>query len=255
MSKIAIVTAYADRKPQLAYTLKTLAQSKHKDFSLYIVQDVSSPEHDLKAEDFEPYSFAVKLVKVDVQKRWWHNPCVPFNVAFDLAAQDNPDIFLIQNPECCHVGDVLSYADTVPSDSYHCFAAYALSEQWNQVLWEHGPNSIPFHLEYPWTSWSGCGWYSHPDVRPAVYHFCSALGKDAFEKMKPGFNLNLSQGYGFDDDEFVNRLKKLEVPITHSDHTVPFVFHQWHPSLLKTELFDTLSRRNADIFKALKGGY
>jgi len=68
-------------------------------------------------------------------------------------------------------------------------------------------------------------WYNHPVRRPVGYHFCSAITANNLKKLN-GFDERFMEGIGYDDDDFISRVKllKLRVDITSN----PFVVHQWH---------------------------
>ena len=70
-------------------------------------------------------------------------------------------------------------------------------------------------------------WYNHSKYRPAAYHFLSAITKKNMLSLN-GFDERYSNGIGFDDDEFLHRIKLMGLEIKIIDE--PFAVHQWHYS-------------------------
>ncbi len=102
--KISIATSYYNRRPQFINTLKTIQQSKQIDnLELIVVDDCSNDEH--RIEDLPATYPFLKVIRLESNDRWYTNPCVPFNKAIKQATGD---IIVLQNPECLHVGDILT---------------------------------------------------------------------------------------------------------------------------------------------------
>ena len=118
---ISIVMAYYNRQAQLGYTLKTISQSSCKDVEVIIVDDFS-------AEDEQPEPICAQYPELDIKiihmrdqvdKKYYCNPCIPYNTGFKATTGDK---IIIQNPECCHMGDVLAYtAEHLTDDVYLTF--------------------------------------------------------------------------------------------------------------------------------------
>jgi len=119
---ISIVTAYYNRKDLFRRTLKSISQSVVKDLEVVVVDDGSSHEHRLESL-FEEFPF-LKIMRLEAGDKWYTNPCVPFNVGIKAASGD---IVILQNPECFHSGDILSYVDkNLTQNDYFAFSTYAL---------------------------------------------------------------------------------------------------------------------------------
>ena len=74
----------------------------------------------------------------------------------------------------------------------------------------------------------GLNWYNHPTILQKYYHFCSAIYKNNLNIIG-GFNKNFKDGFCFDDDEFIYKIKynlKLNVKII--DPNICLVIHQYH---------------------------
>ena len=112
MKKVSIVMAYYNRLPQLEFTLKTIEMSKYEgEIEIIIVDDASDPN--MMAKQGIGGRDNIKITTISLENRWWNNPCIAFNIAF---RQVSGDIVIIQNPECIHVGDVVSKAVELTND-------------------------------------------------------------------------------------------------------------------------------------------
>ena len=102
--KISIVTSYFNRKKLLINTLKSIKQTEFKNFEFIIVDDASN--NDNKIDDLV-YDFPfIKLIRIEPEDKWYINPCIPFNIGFKNITGD---IVIIQNPECFHTSDIISF--------------------------------------------------------------------------------------------------------------------------------------------------
>jgi len=232
--KFSICTSYYNRRPQLINTLKTIANSKQiTNVEMIVVNDCSSDEH-LIDDLPEQFPF-LKVINMDKDNRWYTNPCVPFNVAIKEAVGD---IIMIQNPECLHVGDILSDVEQKLTDNnYLTYAVYSIDKETTKNLYDlpydhkHINHMITSQLQpfvdINYVSEGQCCWYNHSKYRPKAYHFVSAMTKKNMDDLN-GFDERYSNGVGFDDDELLFRisLKGLKVEI----HDEPFAVHQWHYS-------------------------
>lgn len=227
--KISIVTSYFNRKNLFLNTLKTILNTKHNDFEIVVVDDGSSAEHRL--EDLEEKYDFLKVVRVESKDKWYVNPCVPFNLGIKKAVGN---VIIIQNPECLHVHDVLSHvANEINDEKYITISAYATNQLTTKKMNEslENNNLINFFNELPQQSSAGGqtnGWYNHSRYRPVFYHFCSAISRNNLEKLN-GFDERYAMGIAYDDNEFIERIKRLGLKLIISDDVS--VIHQWHPTV------------------------
>jgi glycosyltransferase involved in cell wall biosynthesis len=211
MAKLTVVLTYFNREKQLFKTLDSFRQYNY-DFNVVIVDD-NSPE-DIKLPDL-PYE--VTILKLG--PKTWINPSpVAFNTGFNYALKANPEIIIIQNAECYHIGDVVGYAiKSVSVSNYITFACYSLGK--DQDIDLKTLNNVGA---------SGNGdsaWYNHSKYRPVALHFCTAISADNLRKVN-GFDERLSMGIGYEDDLFIHQIKMLRLKVEIIDN--PFVFHQYH---------------------------
>lgn len=227
--KLSIVIAYFNRKDLFKRTLKSISLSKFKDFEVIAVDDCSSEEH--KIEDLMsefPFLQVVRLEKVD---RWYVNPCVPFNVGFKKAVGE---IILIQNPECFHFGDILSFVnERLRENDYFSFSTYAITKaqtdamsklNYDNIIEECKKIVLPC-VESVFRQEGVPGWYNHTRHRPVAYHFCSAMFKKKLDELN-GFDERFAKGVAYDDDDFIMRIRRNKMDIKIIDEIS--VLHQWH---------------------------
>jgi GT2 family glycosyltransferase len=207
---LTIVLTYFDREKQLLKTLDSFRQYDY-DFNVVIVDD-NSPE-DIKLPDLP---FEVTILKLTSKQ--WINPGPTFNVGFNHALKANPDIILIQNAECYHVGDVVGYAiKNVSETNYITFACYSLSSDQDvdlKVLNKKGAVGN-----------GDSAWYNHSKYRPEALHFCAAISVDNLRKIN-GFDERLAMGLGYEDNLLIYNVRMLGLKVEIVDN--PFVFHQYH---------------------------
>lgn len=233
---ISIVMSYHNRRNQLLKTLDSIRYFGEPE--IIIVDDAS----DERIEDLP----GIKVIRVEPKQKTWINPCIPFNMGF---AKATGDVVIIQNPECIHVGDILGHTRNLKKGTVFSHAAY----------------SLDYHLEYSHYSPEGLkklimkepqriqvahhGWYNHSIHRPVGFHFCMAITKSDLEKIG-GFDERFAGGVGFDDNDFVRRIKKAGIDLQIIDD--PFVIHQKHA---RTDYHNTWTRRmlNEDLYLRTEG--
>ena len=236
---ISIVTGYYNRVDLFMNTLKTIEKSEIKDIEVIAVDDGSSDEHRLEGI-VERFPF-LKIIRVEPENKWWVNPCVTFNKGFKEA---NGDIILIQNPECKHVGDVLKKVSELKKGEYMNFACYSIDEN---TTYGSQPNLITNSRAANHDGDNA--WYNHSVFRPVGYHFSSAIHKDDLTELG-GFDERYALGIGYDDNEFLHRIKKMGLKFTSVDD--PFVIHQWHQSVNYQHLdTTTLLCKNKDLLHSV----
>ena len=150
---------YYNRQEQLLNTLKSFLKYDPKEFIVVIVDDGSAEDIKLPTFDFD-----VTVLKVE-NKKWIQ--CDPsFNMGFHYALLKEPEIVIIQNAECYHVGNILEYARRVTDSTYIAFGCYSQGNG-------EGIGSV---INNRGASFGGeSAWYNHPIYRPVGFHFCSAI--------------------------------------------------------------------------------
>jgi len=225
---ISIVTAYYNRKDLFYETLLSITRSKYKDIEFIAVDDGSSSEHRLE-ELSKEFSF-LKIIRLEKENKWYQNPCIPFNIGI---RESKGNIIVLQNPECLHVHDVLTYINDYVNDSnYITISAYGINQKLNRLISEYrNDNMIDYLKSFPQQSYVGydsIGWYNHSKYRPVAYHFCSAITRYNMEKLN-GFDERYALGIGFDDNEILYRIWRLGLNIIIEDKIS--VIHQYHDTV------------------------
>lgn len=214
---ISVVMAYYNRKLQLDYTLKTIRQSRVRDVEIVIVDDFSDDQNHLRdlAQQWPDLTIRVISLRDHFGQKKWCNPCVPYNIGL-RACQG--EFVVIQNPECCHMGDVLAHVEAHCSDGvYLSFHTYGCTKQDTQALHATGHFEMFSHAKK-------ARWYNHEVERPVAFHFCNAITRTDLKKVN-GFDERFALGHNWDDAELLHRVRKICTVKFVSD---PWAVHQYH---------------------------
>lgn len=224
---ISIVMSYYNRLNLLEYTLKTISSSQEKDFEIIIVDDFSSYDQKLTNIEKQFSNLSIKIVDMATlyESKTYCNPCIPFNVGF---RESQGDKIIIQNPECCHMGDILNHvSNNVNDNDYLIYNCYGSSQA--DLLKIH--QGEPLTITATKKKSSDGYWYNHGTHRPTGYHFASALSRNNLKKLN-GFDERFAMGKCYDDDEFLHRIKVLGLNLKFINN--PWVVHQWHDKMVFT---------------------
>jgi glycosyltransferase involved in cell wall biosynthesis len=238
--KVSIVMTYYNRQAQLNKTLESFKDYNPKDFNVIIVDDGSDEPIDLT----EKYDFDIKILRIT--NKIWIQGDPSWNTGFFYALQSCPDVVILQNAECYHVGDVLGYAQTVTDKTYISFGCFSLNEL--ETFREHDIHDLLRRNDFICSHDGDLAWYNHPKHRPYAYHFCAAITAKNLVKLN-GFDERFSFALAFDDDYFLHQVKCLGLKVEITEK--PFVVHQWHYSKInpdKNKLWDV----NRELFNELK---
>jgi hypothetical protein len=243
--------SYFNRLELLDFTLGSISKSNFNDLEIVIVDDFSDNDQKITPSLFQKHNLTnFKIVEMAslFEKKTYVNPCVPYNVGFRNSSGEK---IIIQNPECCHVGDLISYVENNLSNSnYLSFHCYASTQEDIKKL--HSGHSINFNSIGSGTTDIG-NWYNHKSFRPVGYHFTSAITRDNLKKLN-GFDERYAHGRDYDDNEFFQRVNFMNLNIQFVEE--PFVIHQWHgrvtnyhspkPTVNNKDLFHEL-RKNPTV--------
>ncbi len=221
---ISIAMSYINRRRLLIETLKSIIRSAYKDIEVIAVDDASDENErieDLK-EDF-PF---LRVIRVEKEEKWYVSGSMPWNRAI---ANVRGDIVMMQNPECLHVHDVLSYVAKAVNDSnYISISAYSLDEKLTEIL-PSRDNLLDYFKTLPQQHVEDyIGWYNHSKYNDTYYPFCAALTRKNMDEIG-GFDERYAAGVGFEDNDFVNRITRMGLKKVISDDVS--VIHQWHPKI------------------------
>ena len=144
------------------------------------------------------------------------------------------NIIVLQNPECFHVHDILTYFNENINDSnYITISTYGLDPEMTESLPQHPANNTIIDLFNSLPQKNILGVQNRDGIitlefRPTYYHFCSAMTKKNMAKLN-GFDERFAHGIGYDDDEFIARIKILGLKMIIEDNLS--VLHQYHKSV------------------------
>jgi len=223
---VSIVMTYYERSSQLNKTLKSFVYHGYGSDVEVIIVDDGSTKDKAKTPDF-PFLFSLKIIYLPSQKKWYSNPCIPFNVGM---AESNSNIIIIQNAECLHYNNIVENAKLKATDDiYLSCSCYSLDEKSteNFVFDKKNMNYVTSLMKesiVPVVD-GASGWYNHSEYRPVGYHFCSVITRNNILRLK-GFDEKYACGIGYDDNEFLERIRRLPLKIIIDDDAV--VLHQFH---------------------------
>lgn len=247
---VSIVMTYFERKNQLINTIKSFSMNGYEGVELIIVDD-ASVEQLVTAEELSCFApnVDIRVIRVDPAKKKYFNPCISFNLGF---AEARGRLIIIQNAECIHVGDVVSYCRRNLDDNrYLSFGCFSIDKESmiqisNREKFDRSFLEKYISQEKAVNIDGENGWYNHSVFRPVAYHFTSALTRNSLDLLK-GFDTRYAYGIAYDDDEFVERIRRSKMNIEIIDDVT--VLHQWHYSMPKNKRFDELYTRNRCLLK------
>lgn len=250
---ISIITAYYNRKELFRRTLESIKlQPFPEDLEVIAIDDGSREEERL--EDLVPEFPFLKIIRLDPENKWYQNSCIPFNTGFAAAKGDK---IIIQNPECYHLGNIISYvSQNLKNNTYLSFGCYSLDKEitdnYETNNYDKGyiENIISEH-NYTHKKEGELGWYNHSVFRSEAFHFCTAITKHDLDDLG-GFDELFSLGIAYDDDELVTRIKKKKMDIVFVDSEL--VLHQNHYSPQSSSFENRknklkLMKRNENLLK------
>lgn len=217
---ITIVMTTYNRPKQTHFTLKKISESEYKNIQIIIVDDYIEEQYSI--EDLEKYNLHIDYVRIS--NKFWVNPCVNYNIGFKLIKGGK---IIIQNAEVCHVGDVIDFINkNLKDNEYYVFDVLSISSlENNEILYKEKLtyDKIPEITKY-------CnGWFQHTSYSNRNFHFLTAITANTF-KLIEGFDYDFCVGTSWDDNEFVFRIKKNNIPIKNIKNDVSQIMgiHQWH---------------------------
>lgn len=258
---ISIVMAYVNRREQLDFTLYTISQSSIKDIEVIIVNDGSNEQN--APELLNKYNLDIRII--NIPKRSTINPCVVYNTGFWVA---RGEIIVIQNPEVCHIGDILFdiKQNLKENDyfSYECYGSPSLEKnrEMELIIRTNDTSVMLYYINGLRDRIGGNGlfqtdiggWLNHRTKHCVAYHYISAIYKTKLINLF-GFDSDYEKGLCHDDDEFIRRIwrSNMSIDVRGKDSvgTLLMGIHQWHESASKAygSVGNILWKRNNTIFR------
>ena len=245
--RLGVIMTYYNRQEQLDKTLKSISEQNYNDVFIVIVDDCSIDKIILPNLNLN-----IDVIRISKEEKMWRNPEPAYNRGIlHLIKNYNPEIIIIQNAECYHVGNIIEYAiNNTTINNYITFGCYGIDKKntFDSNFDIHSFIKIPENNTKSFVNASNC-WYNHPQYRPVAYEFCSSIHKNNLISLN-GYDERLSFGSGYGDDFLLHRIKLLNLQIQIT--STPFVVHQWHDDSVGLDKY-TLAHKNRLLFNELKG--
>lgn len=236
---ISIAMSYFNRASQLRYTLNTISTSAVKDVEIVVADDFSERPQELVGlvKEFPNLNIVLIDMRDRFATKWWRNPCVPYNHALRACQGDK---IILQNPECCHMGDVLDHvnAHLVPG-RYLSFHAWAANKEDTRYIQLNG------HASQEPLGKKQSRWYNHVQHKPTAFHFCNAISRADLIKIN-GFDERFAHGHSYDDVEILHRIRQICEVVFVAD---PWVVHQHHPKFFAHPDNPTYTQNNRELYE------
>jgi len=250
--------AYYNRRTLLIKTLESITNTTYSNFEIVVVDDASIDSQRITDLPGLFPKLNIKIIQIDKKDKWWVNPCIPNNIGFEIASGD---VVIIQNPECLHMGDILSYtAENILINKYIVFGCYAVDyPKTYQINSVHGSdtksilNIISPTIDVPLdVSPTLDRWYQHSEYSARELNFCTAITRQDLKDLG-GFDEAYAYGQCYDDTDFIRRIRRKGMYIDMVDNL--FVVHQCHgyDSHSNKKLLDLnenlfIATENSDVF-------
>ncbi len=242
---LSIVMPYYNRRKLLLSTLRSIDHfvGEHP-IETIIVDDNSDEDQTINDVGSMFPNLNINLIVLKRDNPKWRGAQVAYNTGFNAA---KGDAILLNCPECLHAGDIVDYVYRhLEEKSYLSFSTFDGNEQQNAVL-EHVDWNDPwlvYSTVFP-CLFDPLYWLSRL-INHTFIPYCAAINKEDMELLS-GYDERFSKGIGYDDYDFVSRVRNLGLDMSLVDS--PFCIHQWHP---KPEYTNTI---NLDFLTSLERGY
>jgi len=248
-SEISLVMAYYNRPDLLYFTLRTLQLSSQRNVTEVIVVDDGSLPDQKASLVCNGFDLNIKIIDISPTTKTWFNSCIPFNRGFREA---KGNIIIIQSPECFHFGDVILHAlQNVREDNYVLYSCKWIPEGITKEF-HNLKNASEIEEKFKETFFLSLlerrdRWYHHPIHNPTMYHFTAAINRKTLLDGLGGFDERYGEGYCFDDNEFLERVKRSPLTIEMVQSKICCTIHQFHPKFSINNL-DARWKRNYNLF-------
>ena len=241
MKELSICMTHYNRKSQLLNTLRSIeAQIGARELvEVVIVDDVSNTA--LSYSDFDGINLDIKLVSIQTKHKWWVNPCVAFNAAFNFIHGKR---VIIQNAECLHASKIIQYViENLSVGEYIAMSALSITK--------NSTDNIKEGTEVSDIDLTGAEWYCHSEHRPKAFNFCSAIYAEDLKKVG-GFDSRFAEGIWFDDDALLVAVEKAGISIKIEDSQL--VLHQHHDKIWEDLISSRgdLLQKNRNLIDSIK---
>lgn len=236
--KYSIIMPYYKRLDHLHNTLISFIHhyENRDDYEVVIAEDAKNANYMNEHEDLvllvKEFSEKIKI-KHFITETKAYNPAPFYNEAVRVA---KGSFLIITNPECFHKSNILNGLDhsfEKDNDIYVVCACQSVNANLNIKKFED--LKYTFHM-----------WYQHSQHRNVMYHFCTAMSKENYEKLG-GFDEEFGQGISCEDIDFIERIKKSSMKIVVRDDLL--VYHINHVVFNSCAPDNKLWQRNRTILR------
>jgi GT2 family glycosyltransferase len=219
--KYSILIPY-HKRPTLQATLKSFSDlyASRNDYEIVIVESQRTYNDQNNHNGLLSIlnEFTSKLtIKLSLNKDDGYSCAPAYNQAFK---NSSGEFIIITNPESPHIVNILSELDKIfeqNKNTYVVCSCLAVNENGSPLIW-----------------------YQHSIYNNRRLHFCSAISRQNWLKTN-GFCEAYSNGAAFEDDDFLERVKLLNIPIITRDDLV--VYHIEHPREYLSVELDAINRQ------------
>lgn len=218
--KYSIIMPYYDRAEQLKNTLQSFIRlySDRMDFQIVLVVDnkMSTRMTQQYYAVTAAYEGQLQICTIWSSGKNLYNPAIAFNEGAEWASGS---ILILTSPECKHETNILAEMDVEFKENIDAYVVCACKS-----IRADGT----LHM-----------WYQHTEHRNERYHFCSAITKKNY-KLIEGFDERYAYGYGYDDDDFRDRVMHADLQFCVRDDLL--VAHQHHEKVRPPDYKEKLVR-------------
>lgn len=207
--KYSFLIPYYKRAGHLHNTLVSFCHhySERDDYEVILAEDSKNlkdvKEHNQLLKIVEEFKNKINIILIPIGIYTW-NPCIAFNAAAKMALGE---YFIVTNPECFHMANILKGLD---EEFEKNSSVYVVCSSMNRLGCKH------FIKSFDELGGTDSKWFSHSIHRPGCLHFCNALSRKSWDKVR-GFDEEYVNGIAYDDNDFINRVKRTKLRIVRRD--------------------------------------
>lgn len=222
MIKYSIILPYYNRKQLINTTLLSFVKfyKNRDDIEIIIVDDHSNEHHKLNNLILDFKMLNIKLIDLGLnsdKKINEVNPCYPYNVG---VKHSSGEILILSSPETFHTTNMFEITNNfekINDSTYILLSVFCLTDKSitdniissdfninddnkKKMTTFNDINREKFNNKYG-------SWYLHSVFRKTHLNFFSVITRKTYNELS-GFNEKYRYGTGYDDTEFLDRLKQ-----------------------------------------------